>query len=108
MKLVRLTVIENATQKNVIGGRNWAVVKQNGYVTVEATTAPKNEESEWKLIKFSGDTGEEVKGKPNRRKYSLATSRKIHVEASLGGITESLDIWVVWASIDIQMKGKRP
>jgi hypothetical protein len=102
MKLVRLTVIENATQKNVIGGRNWAVVKQNGYVTVEAMTAPKNEEAEWKLIKVSGDTGEEVKGKPNRRKYSLATSRKIR------GITESLDIWVVWASIDIQMTGKRP
>jgi hypothetical protein len=108
MKLVRLTVIENASQKNVTGAKNWAVVKQAGYVTVEATTAPKNEEAEWKNIKFSGDKGEEVKGKPNRRKYSLDTSRKIHVEASLGGGSESLDIWVVWASVEIKTKGKRP
>lgn len=108
MALVRLTVVENATQKNVTGEKNWAVVKQEGYVVVEATTGPKNDESEWKLVKFSGDKGEEVNGKPNRRKYSLAASRKINVQAKFGDATDSVNIWVIWASVEIRTKGKRP
>ena len=43
-KLVRLSVAQNATQKNVTGPKNWAAMKKpSGHVIVEATTAPKNE-----------------------------------------------------------------
>ncbi len=109
LKLVKLTVAENATQKNVIGAKNWAAVKQNSaYVIVEATTAPKNNLDEWKQIQWSAGSGETVPGNPNRRKLSLIVSKKYHVEAKLGGVSDYVDVWVLWATIEILTKGKRP
>ena len=48
-RLVKLTVVGNASQKNVIGKKDWAAIKnQSGYVTLEATTSPRNSFDEWK------------------------------------------------------------
>src|SRR5215510_6586641 len=108
-KLVRLTVVQNATQKNVNGQKNWAAVKKSAaHVIVEATTAPKNNNEEWKQLRWSGDTGDPVPGMPNRRKLSLAVSRKYHVEATLGGVKDNVDVWILWATIEILTKGMRP
>jgi hypothetical protein len=105
-KLLRLTVIQNAKQS---GGKNWAAVKKaGGFVIVEATTAPKNNADEWKLIQWSGDMGEAVPNSPNRRKLSLAASVKLHVEAKLGGVSDFVDLWVLWATIEILASGPRP
>jgi len=107
--LVRLTVVENATQKNVTGEKNWVTVKKKAtYVVIEATTAPKNNDEEWKQIKWSGDTSEPVKGKLNRRKVSIAASKKYHVEATIGELRDYLDIWVLWATVEILTKHLRP
>lgn len=39
VKLLRLTVVANATQKNVLGKKNWAAVKKkSGEVIVKATS----------------------------------------------------------------------
>jgi hypothetical protein len=39
MKIVKLTVVANATQRNVQGNKNWVAVKKiNGEVILEATT----------------------------------------------------------------------
>jgi len=82
-KLVRLTVIQNATQTHVTGAKNWATVKKStDDVIVEATTTPNNNEEEWKQINWSGDSGTAVPGKPNQRKLSRSTSKKYHVEAN--------------------------
>lgn len=109
VKLVKLSVSQGATQKNVTGSKNWAAVKKpSGYAIVEATTAPKNSADEWKSIQWSGDAGEAVPGSPNRRKIPLSSSKKLHVEAKLGDTKDFVDIWVVWATVEIQMRGKRP
>ncbi len=107
IKLVKLTVVDNATQKNVSGAKNWAAIKNiSSSVMVEVTTSPNNSPEEWKLIKWAG--GEAVDGRPNRRKVSLAISRKHHVEAKLGGLSDFIELWVLWATVEILTKGTRP
>src|SRR3954468_18246223 len=73
---------------------------------VEATTAPNNSPEEWKLIKWTG--GEVVKEKPSQRKISLAISRKHRVEAKLGGVSDFIELWILWANVEILTKGTRP
>ncbi|OGP79420.1 MAG: hypothetical protein A2V86_01760 [Deltaproteobacteria bacterium RBG_16_49_23] len=103
-KLVKLTVIQNATQNHVTGAKNWAAIKKaTGHVIVEATTSP-NTEDAWKKIKWSGDAGTLVKGKLNQRRLSRKNSKKYHVEAELGGVKDYVDVWVLWATITILTK----
>lgn len=109
IRSVKLTVVENATQKNVTGTNNWAAVKMSsGHVIVEATTAPKNNNEEWKQIQWSGDSGESVPGRANRRKLPLAVSKKYHLQATLGDAKEYVDLWILWATVEILTKGTRP
>jgi hypothetical protein len=106
-KLVGLTVIAGATQGNVTGQKNWAAVKKSGAdVLVKAETSPDNDLAEWKKIRWT--TGNAVPGQPNQRKISRATSKKYHVEASLGGSSAYVDIWIIWAKILIMTSGRRP
>ena len=106
-KLVKITVIENASQDNVTGRKNWVAVKSDkAYATLEATTAPQNNPDEWKQIRWNG--GEAVSGQPRRRRVSLAASKKYHVDAQLGGVSDFVDLWVVWASIEILTTGIAP
>lgn len=106
-KLVRITVVRNATQTNVTGGKNWATVKKaTDDIVVEATTEP-NTEDAWKAINWSGDSGSPG-DKANQRKLSRAVSKKLHLEAELGGIKDDLDVWVLWASITIMTSGQVP
>jgi hypothetical protein len=108
-KLVRLTVIQNATQTHVTGAKNWATVKKStDDVIVEATTTPNNNEEEWKQINWSGDSGTAVPGKPNQRKLSRSTSKKYHVEAELGGVKDHVDVWVLWATVTILTSSTTP
>jgi hypothetical protein len=102
-KLVSLTVIKNATQTNVTGARNWAAVKKSSDdVIVEATTTPNTEDC-WQKINWSGDSGSAVPGKSNQRKLSRASSKKVHVEAELGGVKDSVDVWIIWADLEVKI-----
>lgn len=106
-KLVSLTVIFNATRTNVTGSKNWATVrKATDDVIVQAKTSPDTEDC-WKAIKWSGDSGSPG-DKPNQRKLSRTTSKKLHLEAELGGVKESLDVWVLWATVTINVSGTTP
>lgn len=105
-KIVRFTV-NGATQRNVQGAKNWATLKHDGRsVTVEAVTYPRNSTDEWEQIQWSG--GAPVEGKPNQRQVSCADSKTFRVSAALGPTSESVDIWILWASIEIKMDGMRP
>ena len=96
--LSSLTVTHNATQSNVTGAKNWATVKKStDDVIVQATTTP-NTSDAWKMITWSGD-GAAVLGHLNQRSLSRATSKKLHVEAALGGQSDSVDVWVLWATV---------
>jgi hypothetical protein len=99
---ISLKVIRNATQSNVIGAKNWAAVKKaTDEVIVEATTSPNSEDC-WKLINWSGDAGSPG-DKPNQRKLSRATSKKFHIAAEVCGHKDELDVWIIWADLDIKI-----
>ncbi len=107
-RLVKLAIIANATQNKVTGAKNWATVKKAATdVIVEATTTPSTADA-WKKIKWSGDSGTEVPGKPNQRRLSRAVSKKLHVEAELGGVKDFVDVWVLWATVTILTTGTTP
>lgn len=107
-KLVSLTVTLNAAQKNVIGDKNWACVKKaTDDVIVQATTTP-NTEACWNQITWSGDSGTSVPGHANQRKLSRAASQTYHVQASLGGVSDHVDVWVLWATVTIEVSGTTP
>lgn len=104
-KLVGITVIRNA--KPTGSAKSWAAVKKaTDEVIVEATTSP-NTEACWKSINWSGDSGSPG-DQPNQRKLSRAASKQLHVGAELGGVQDSLDVWVLWAGITILTSGKTP
>ena len=115
-KLVRLTVVQNATQDKVTGDKNWAAVRKDAdpaqkgaeVVTIEATTAPKNNADEWKQIRWSEGAGKPVPGQLNRRALSRTASTVYNVKASLGDGADSISVWVVWANIEIRTKDLRP
>jgi hypothetical protein len=108
-KLVSITVIQNATQNNVTGAKTWAAVKKSSDdVIVQATTTPKNDASEWNQITWSGDSGTPVAGKPNQRQLPRAASKKYHVQADLGGVSDSLDVWIIWSTVTILTTGTTP
>jgi hypothetical protein len=106
-QLVSLTV-RNATQTNVTGAKNWAAVKSStDDVIVEATTTPNNEET-WRQITWSGNSGSAVTGHPNQRRLSRSTSTRYHVEAALGGVTDHVDVWILWATVTNHTSGTTP
>jgi hypothetical protein len=108
-KLVSLTVIKYATKTHVTGAKNWAAIKKSSDdVIVEAKTSPNNSPDEWKKLNWSGDSGSPVPGKANQRKISRSTSKKLHVEAELGGVKDHVDIWVIWATVTIKTTGTTP
>jgi hypothetical protein len=105
---VSVTVIANATQTNVTGAKNWACIKKSSDdVIVQATTDPNTEDC-WKKINWSGDSGTAVAGKPNQRQLSRAASKKLHVVAELGGVSDHVDIWVLWATVENRTTGTTP
>lgn len=106
-RLVALNVVSGATQQNVTGARNWATVRQGGHVVVEATTEP-NTPACWSQIVWSGDSGTAVPGQPNRRQLPRGASAVFNVRAELGGVSDELSVWVVWARVAILASGTRP
>ena len=106
--LTRL-IVKDLDQKNVTGQNNWAVIKKPGaFAIVEASTAPKNSPDEWSLIKWSGDKADEVKGRPNQRKFALNASRQFNCTAEIAPFKLSISLWVLWASVKILASGKTP
>ena len=74
---------------------------------VEATTDP-NTPNCWSQIAWSGDSGSPVPGQPNQRQLSRSSSTHYHIQAELGGAKDDLDIWVIWASIQVMTSGQTP
>jgi hypothetical protein len=105
-KLVSVSVA-GASQKNVTGTDVWAATrKKAAQVVIEAVTEPKNSADEWKSIKWTGGTP--VKGKPNQRAIDREPASKVTVGIEYGETTRTIEVWIVWSSIEILTKGPRP
>jgi hypothetical protein len=107
-RLTNLTVVEGARQDGVEGQDRWATVKRSTEaVVIEATTEP-NTRQVWARLRWSGDVGEAVSGHLNRRRLSRSNSTVLRPAVSLAGTTESVEIWVVAATIEIRSRGRVP
>ena len=107
-RVVRL-VVSNATQKTVTGAASWAAVRHaTRYAIVRAVTAPADNMDEWRQVVWSGDIGKPSRGKPNERRLSLKVAKRLRVTAALGGVSMSVDLWVIWATVRILTRGPRP
>lgn len=107
-RLTNLTVLEGARQDGVEGQDRWATVKHaTEAVVIEATTEP-NTRQVWEHLRWSGDAGEAVSGHPNRRQLSRSNSTVLRPAVSLAGTTESVEIWVLAATIEIMSRDRVP
>src|SRR5262249_18369170 len=77
-----------------------------GPCLVQALTSPANSPAEWNQIQWTG--GEPVPGRPNQRLVSRQQAGKTSVGATIQGRGPQVSVWVVWASITVQISGPRP
>ncbi len=99
VRVESMSVIEGATQNNVIGPENWAAVKGTGDVIVEVTLTP-NTDNAANAITWVGGT--DVPGKPRQRKVSKSMSAHTEVAAVCGSTLESVHVWILWSSAQIR------
>jgi hypothetical protein len=106
--LVSMSVVSGASRNENMPPKNWAVVKGDADdIIVQVNTNPNNQTT-WGQVNWTGDQGALVPGHLNQRRFSRASSRRIHVEASLGGVSDHADVWVIWASIQVLTQGNVP
>jgi hypothetical protein len=100
---LQLKVVSNSAAQ--IDATNWAVVKSltNDYVIVQATLNGAAPASVTNLIRWNG--GLAVTNNPLQRWVSKTNSAETTVTASIGSLTNSLNVWVVWANLTIKTSG---
>lgn len=90
------------------GQDRWATVQHGTeHVVIEATTEP-NTQQTWARLQWSGDSGEAVTGHLNRRKLSRSNSVALRPVVSLDSDSDSVEIWVLAANIEIRTSGEVP
>jgi len=105
---VTLRVVDGAVQPDVKIPTAWAAVRDaSRSVIVEATTFPDNSPAEWNRIQWSGP-GEKINGAPNRRRLSRSSAGRLTVAASLDNSRDEIDVWVLWAEVEVRTSGLRP
>jgi len=105
VKVNSVTVVSGATQANVTGAKNWAVVKGTGDVIVEATLTP-NTDAAASCMTWS--TGSPVSGNSRQRKISKTASAEINVTATCGSTSDYVDIWILWSTLTVHTSGPEP
>lgn len=109
MQLTGLTVVSGATQNNVTQGvtnatnGDWAAVQtQAGDLAIaQATTLPNNADG-WAWITWTGGS---AGASANLRSVDKGASAKTTVTAQIGDVQMSVNIWIIWATMTIQISG---
>jgi len=113
-----LTVVSNSATQ--IDATNWGVVESTtatNYVIVQATlsfgctnaTIATNAAllaEAGVMLQWTG--GQPVPGNPLQREVPTTNSVETTVTASLGSSTTNLNVWVIWATMNIVMSGTNP
>lgn len=107
VKLLSLTVTSGATQTNVTGATNWAAVKTKvgDSVIAQAKIQPNNQDAAAQ-IQWTG--GNAVAGDLTQRSVDKGTSAMTTVTAKIGGDQYSVNIWILWATIQILTANPKP
>jgi hypothetical protein len=77
-----------------------------GECAITLTTEPNNNASEWMQIAWS--SGGVVLSFPNQRTVSRNEAKKMTLTARFGSSVETINIWVLWATVRVQTQGPRP
>ena len=105
--ILSVTCESGATQTNVTGADNWASVKDNGTVVVKATIYPEidayNLPSDF-ITWDGGDAGDDQL----HRNVPKDSSEKTVVTANCGSSDGHVNIWILWATIEIKTDGSTP
>ncbi len=106
VELISLTVVTGATQTNVTGADNWAAVKTKAgdIVIAQAKTKPNNPDG-WAQIQWTNGAKCVT---DNQRSVDKGTSAKTTVTAQIGRNQFSVNIWVLWATIQILTANPKP
>ena len=111
VKVVSITVISGATQTNVTGDSNWAAVWDDtpgADVIIEVTLDPNTDAAAAVVTWTGGDPVTFPVNMPRQRKVSKGTSAKTTVNATCGSSSAELDVWILLATVTIQMAGTTP
>ncbi len=105
-RISSMSVSSGATQKGVIGNKNWACPK-GAIVYVDVALDPPIDELPMGSIEWGGDMLVQEQNISTRAFTYTPISRKEHLTAELRDSTSSdyLDLWVIWGSIDIHIRG---
>ena len=104
VELENLQVIDGATQVNVIGSKNWAAVRDEGEIWLEASISPDVEGGE-DLISWTG--GDPVVGSNKIRVFSKSDFARELITARLGPDSREVQLWVLWATIEFRQSGSK-
>ncbi len=103
VKLLSLKVVAGATQTNVIGATNWADVKLAGaVVTALASIQPDNQDA---AAQIQWTNGSAVAGDATQRVVDKSISAMTPVTAQIGTDLYTVNIWIIWATVTIQISG---
>ena len=109
IKINTVTVDSGATQTNVTGTKNWAAVKSDGEVTIEASILPNDvQESELPEGAVTWTNANPVSGHPLQATRSKSQSEHKTVTATCGNSSDYVDLWILWSTIEIKMTGTTP
>lgn len=104
VELQGLDVISGASMDHVAKEDTWVAVKNPDFmVNLKAVVEPQVD-SAGDLISWSG--GEEIPGFALGRQVHRREPRREKVSAKLGADEEKIEIWVVWASLELRASGK--
>ncbi|MDR3378194.1 MAG: hypothetical protein P4M10_05870, partial [Verrucomicrobiae bacterium] len=106
VELLSLTVVSNAPYA-MIGQTNCVAVKTatNDWIYLQATLSSSDTNAA-NFIQWSG--GEAVPGNPFQHRVSKTASVKTTVTATLGSTGLSVNIWILWSTINYQFSGTNP
>jgi len=102
--LKSLTVTRGATQNHMVGDKTWGTIKNSGVVVFKATLEP-DPDGAADLIRWSGVTNVEP---TDRTTAYLVTSESARqsVKAAVGTSSDTLDVWIMWATLELRATDK--
>lgn len=99
---LEVRVTSGATQENVTGAKNWATVRGLGTVQLEAVLTPDSPEAA-RRVQWTGATS----SAEDPKKATIDRTQPVHmtVTARVDNLSDSVDIWVLWAELELRAAG---
>lgn len=90
--------------------RAWIVVRGDSpdHVLVQADVQANASDRDAVRARITWTGGEAVPGHPDQRRVPRTGAARHRITATLDGITETIEVWVIWATVEVRTSGQRP